>query len=89
MQRWRWGPEAFLVFAHDHDDLSAIRQGRAFGYFGRISRLSSGDNADVMFARTHRISAVTMRQTASLQRRLNEPVIDQALKTILCPARHN
>ena len=25
MQGWRRGPEAFLVFAHDHDDLSAIR----------------------------------------------------------------
>src|SRR6516164_5607347 len=40
-----------------------------------------------MSPRTHRISAVTRRHTASIQRRLNEPVIDQALKTILRPTR--
>jgi len=40
-----------------------------------------------MSARTHCISAVTRRNTASIQRRLNEAVIDQALKTILCPTR--
>ena len=40
-----------------------------------------------MSARTHCISAVTRRHIASIQRRLNEPVIDQALKTILCPTR--
>src|SRR5215469_2636684 len=87
MQRWCRGPEPFLVFAHDHEDLSAIRQGRAFGYLGCISRLSRGDNAASMSARTHCISAVTRRHTAAIQRRLNEPVIDQVLKTILCPTR--
>jgi hypothetical protein len=40
-----------------------------------------------MSAPTHRNSAVTRRHSASIQRRLNEPVIDQALKTILCPTR--
>src|SRR5215467_3796981 len=40
-----------------------------------------------MSARTHHIGALTRRHTASIQRRLNEPVIDQVLKTILCPTR--
>ena len=35
----RWGPKPLLVFAHRHDHLSKIREGRAFRYFGRISWL--------------------------------------------------
>src|SRR6516225_11408412 len=33
MQGRRWGPKPLLVFAHGHDHLSSIRQGRAFRYF--------------------------------------------------------
>ena len=36
------GTEPFLVFADGHDDLSTIRLSRAFGHFGRISRMLSG-----------------------------------------------
>src|SRR5215471_1979832 len=87
MQRWCRGPEPFLVFAHDHEDLSAIRQGRAFKYFGCISRLSRGDNA----ARCPREPIASALRPGGIlhrsKRRLNEPVIDQALKTILRPTR--
>ena len=38
MQRRRWGPKPLLVFAHGHDYLSKIREGRAFRYFPAVVR---------------------------------------------------
>jgi hypothetical protein len=52
---------------------------------GLISRLLLGDGAAPVSMRTHRISAVAARHAVSIQRRVSEPVIDKALKKILCP----
>ena len=49
-----WRPKPLLVFAHGHDHLSKIREGRALG----ISRVLSGDNAASTSLLTRRITAV-------------------------------
>ena len=38
MQGRRWGPKPLLVFAHGHDHLAKIREGRAFRYFPTVVR---------------------------------------------------